>query len=123
MVGDLGELASQAVDSSHMFHEHQAPAFHEDPERHDIVEFSYAAGDAVLFSTRIVHSSGGNRSLTDRRVAYSVRFTGDDATLMLRQGVFQDPALLPDDDQAFEVGAPLTSRRYPLVYSAESGAG
>jgi len=120
MVTDLGDLATHAVDVRDLFHEHQAPPFHEDPEKHGVVEFSYEAGDAVLFSTRIVHSSGGNRSLTDRRVAYSARYVGDDARLMLRRGVFQDPALFPEDDQPFEVGAPLTSRRYPVVYESSA---
>lgn len=118
MVGDLGELASHAIDVRDLFHEHQAPPFHENPEQHGVIEFSYEAGDAVLFSTRIVHSSGGNRSLTDRRVAYSARYVGDDARLVLRRGVFQDPALLPEEDQPFEIGAPLRSRRYPVVYEA-----
>jgi len=49
-------------------------------------------------------------------VAYSARFIGDDARMTLRQGVFQDPALLPDEDEPFVVGAPMVSRRWPLVY-------
>ena len=99
----------------------QAPAFHEDPTGHDVVEFSYDAGDAVIFSTRVAHSSGGNRSADQRRLAYSVRFVGDDARMMLRQGVFQDPALLPDPDEHFAVGAPMVSRRWPRVYPVSSG--
>ena len=81
-----------------------------------MIEFGYEAGDAVLFHTRLVHSSGGNSSPDQRRVAYSMRYVGDDATLMLRRGIFQDPALLPDPDEPFAVGAPMDSRRWPLVH-------
>lgn len=116
MTGDLGELATQAIDVRDQFFDHQPPPFHDDPERHGVIEFSYEAGDAVMFNTRVVHSSGGNQSANQRRLAYSARFVGDDARLMLRQGVFQDPALLPEDDQPFELGAPLRSRRWPIVY-------
>ena len=41
---------------------------------------------------------------------------GDDARMMLRRGVFQDPALLPDADEPFAVGAPMRSRKWPLVH-------
>lgn len=122
MVGDLGDRAALAVDTRDEFFADQAPAFHEDPEVHGVTEFSYDAGDAVIFHTRTVHSSGGNNSVDQRRLAYSARFIGDDARMMLRQGVFQDPALLPDEDEAFEVGAPMRSRRWPRVYPITSGA-
>ncbi len=118
MEGDLGERAELAVDVRDQFFDHQPPAFHDDPVAHDVVEFSYNAGDAVIFNTRVVHSSGGNRSADQRRLAYSVRFIGDDARMMLREGVFQDPALLPDPDEHFAVGAPMVSRRWPRVYPA-----
>lgn len=114
--GDLGERGGLAIDASDQFLDIEPPAFHEDPERHGVVEFSYDPGDAVMFTTRVVHSSGGNRSPENRRLAYSARFFGPDARHTLRRGVFQDPALLPDADEPFEVGAPMRSRRWPLVY-------
>lgn len=122
MVGDLGPRAALAIDVRDQFFDDQAPAFHEDPELYGVTEFSYKAGDAVIFNTRTVHSSGGNKSPDQRRLAYSARFIGDDARMMLRQGVFQDPALLPDADEPFEVGAPMRSRRWPRVYPIASGA-
>jgi hypothetical protein len=76
----------------------------------------------LAVDVRTVHSSGGNNSADQRRLAYSVRFIGDDAPMMLRQCVFQDPALLPDADDPFEVGGPIQSRRWPRVYPITSGA-
>ena len=118
MVHDLGHRADLAIDASDQFVDHPAPAFHEDAEANGVLEFSYEPGDAVMFHSRIVHSSGGNNSPDRRRVAYSARYVGTDARLTLRKGVFQDPALLPDDDEAFAIGGPMHSRKWPLVYSA-----
>lgn len=114
--GELGSLADRAVDVSDQFLDHQPPPFHLDPEANGVIEYGYEAGDAVMFHSKLVHSSGGNRSSDARRVAYSIRYIGDDATMMLRRGVFQDPALLPAPDEHFEVGAPMVSRRWPVVH-------
>ncbi len=113
--GELGPLADLAVDVSDEFLDHPPPPYHLDPEASGVIEFGYEAGDAVMFHTKLVHSSGGNSSPDRRRVAYSIRYVGDDARMMLRRGVFQDPALLPDPDERFEVGAPMVSRRWPVV--------
>lgn len=110
------KVAELAVDARSQFRDESPPPYHEDPHGHGVVEFTYEPGDAVMFHSRVVHSSGGNSSPTDRRVAYSARFTGDDAVMMLRAGVFQDPALLPAADEPFAVGAPMISRRWPTVY-------
>ncbi|MGI9595516.1 MAG: phytanoyl-CoA dioxygenase family protein [Acidimicrobiales bacterium] len=113
---DLGPLADQAVDVRDQFLDSQPPPYHLDPAANGVIEFGYEPGDAVMFHTKLVHSSGGNSSPDARRVAYSIRSIGDDATMILRQGVFQDPALLPDPDEVFEVGAPMVSRRWPVVH-------
>ncbi len=112
----LAERIALAVDASTTFLDEPVPAFHENPDEHGVLQFSYEPGDAVMFHSRVVHSSGGNNSPDQQRVAYSTRFIGDDVRFMLRQGVFQDPALLPEDDEPFEVGAPLRSRRWPVVH-------
>ncbi len=116
LAGDVSRLAEHAVDVRDQFLDEPPPPYHEDPAANGVIEFEYAAGDAVMFHTKLVHSSGGNRSPDRRRVAYSIRYVGDDATMMLRQGVFQDPALLPDPDEDFSVGAPMVSRRWPVVH-------
>ncbi len=116
MQSDLGPLAELAVDARHQFVDEPPPPFHLDPEAGRLIEFGYEAGDAAMFHSKLVHSSGGNRSPDDRRVAYSIRYVGDDARMMLRQGVFQDPALLPEPDEGFEIGRPMVSRRWPVVH-------
>jgi hypothetical protein len=115
---DLGERGVFAVDASAEFRDVAPPAFHDDPEKHGVVEFSYEPGDAVMFHSKVVHSSGGNNSPDQQRIAYSCRFVGDNARLALRRGVFQDPALLPDEDETFDVGGPMQSRKWPLVFRA-----
>lgn len=113
---DLGSRGALAVDASDQFRDDTPPPFHEDPDAHGVLEFSYEPGDAVMFHSKVVHSSGGNNSPDLRRIAYSTRFIGEDVRLTLRRGVFQDPALLPAEDEAFEVGAPLQSRAWPTVF-------
>jgi len=112
----IAERVALAVDASTTFLDEPVPVFHENPDEHGVLQFSYEPGDAVMFHSRVVHSSGGNNSPDQKRVAYSARFIGDDVRFMLRKGVFQDPALLPEDDEPFEVGAPLRSRRWPVVH-------
>lgn len=119
---DLGDRGELAVDAADQFLDVEPPAFHEDPIANGVLEFSYEPGDAVMFHTKVVHSSGGNRSKTSRRLAYSARFFGQDARHTLRRGVFQDPALLPEDDEPFAVGGPMRSRRWPQVYPEPSAA-
>jgi hypothetical protein len=113
---DVGDRAALAVDVRDQFRDEPPPAFHEPDSPGEVVEYDFAAGDAVMFHTRAVHSSGGNHSPTDERIALSLRYMGDDARMMLRRGVFQDPALLPDADEPFAVGAPMRSRKWPLVH-------
>ncbi len=116
---DLGAFAEHAIDAASQFRSEEPPAFHEDPEGHGVLEFSYEPGDAVMFHSKVVHSSGGNNSPDLHRIAYSTRYIGDDARLTLRKGVFQDPALLPKADEPFAVGLPMTSRAWPQVFSFE----
>lgn len=113
---DLGTRGELAVAVPSQFLDTQPPAFHESAAEYGVLEFSYDPGDAVMFHSRIVHSSGGNRSTESRRLAYSVRFFGPDARHTLRRGVFQDPALLPEEDEPFVVGTPMQSRRWPRVF-------
>ena len=91
------------------------PQFEQHPDEYDIVSWDYEPGDAVIFSARVVHSSGGNRSTDQPRIAYSSRWFGDDALFAVRPG-YQDPTLFPDDDEHLTPGAPLRSRRFPLVH-------
>lgn len=64
----------------------EIPDFDADRAKNNIVSFDMKAGDALIFNTRIVHSSRGNASKTQRRLALSTRWLGDDATWKPRAG-------------------------------------
>ncbi len=89
------------------------PRFHEQRDKYPLVSWDIKAGDALLFNARIVHASGGNRSPSQRRIAYSTRWIGDDMVWRLKPG-FQDPALFPEEK--LQDGDRLIDRRFPLVW-------
>lgn len=93
------------------------PDFHTEPERYEILNWDYNAGDAVLFNARIMHSSGGNSSQDVNRIAYSTRWIGDDVRFAVKPG-WQDPLLFPDSDERTRDGDPLVSRKFPVAWSA-----
>ena len=79
---------------------------------YDIVSFDVEPGDALLFSAHILHGARGNQSPTDRRVAISLRFLGDDATwdprpgtdpIVTQEHVTVQPGELARDDEMFPV--------------------
>lgn len=94
------------------------PDFHLEPDKYEILAWDYRAGDAVLFNARIMHSSGGNSSTDVNRIAYSTRWVGDDACFQAKPG-WQDPLLLPFEDEDLKDGDPLVSRKFPLAWSAD----
>ena len=77
----------------------------------DIVSFDLNAGDALLYSARIIHGSGGNRSERRRR-AISIRMMGDD--VVWRRRTIGDPDVAHD----FVEGAPALGERHPVLWSA-----
>ena len=92
------------------------PAYHEARDRYDILTWDIAAGDALLFNARIMHSSRGNHSRTQRRIAYSTRWIGDDATFARKPG-FQDPVTCPEE--GFPVGEKMArSKKFPILWRA-----
>jgi len=93
------------------------PDFHTAPDRYEILSWDYNAGDAVLFNTRIMHSSGGNSSKDVNRIAYSTRWIGDDVRFAVKPG-WQDPLLFPDSDERTRDGDPLVSRKFPVAWTA-----
>lgn len=94
------------------------PRYEAERERWTIVSWDIKAGDALLFNGRIMHSSRGNHSKTQRRVAYSTRWIGEDMRFCRRPGGFLDPVTLPPE--GVEWGEPLSSSaRYPLLWRAE----
>ena len=67
-------------------------------------------GDAILFNFKIVHGASGNNS-KNRRRAFSVRFTGDDATYIKRKGEMSPP--FPNIN--FENGSILDCDTFPVL--------
>jgi ectoine hydroxylase-related dioxygenase (phytanoyl-CoA dioxygenase family) len=91
------------------------PSYEQERDRWRIVSWDIKAGDAILFNGRIMHSSRGNHSLTQRRVAYSTRWIGPDMVFRKRPG-FQDPVTLPPPGLLY--GEPLARNpRFPLLWS------
>ena len=98
----------------------KTPEYHLHRETYDIASWDIRVGDCLLFNTRIMHSSRGNHSKTQRRVAYSTRWIGDDAIFEPKRG-FQDPITYPED--GFPAGEKLSrSARFPLLWKSGGAA-
>ncbi len=81
----------------------------------DIVGFDVEPGDAIVFSSWILHGAPGN-SGDHRRVAISTRWLGDDAVWFPHPG--SDPTVT-QDDVAIEPGSyPADDARFPLAQPA-----
>lgn len=61
-----------------------------DPSQNQVLEWSMAPGDAVLFDFRTAHGARGNTGRTRRR-ALSLRWVGDDARFVDRPGRTSPP--------------------------------
>lgn len=91
------------------------PDFNTLRDQYEIISFDMKAGDALIFNTRIAHSSRGNSSKTIRRIALSTRWLGDDAIWDPRPGT--DP-IVTQEQVSIERGelAAHDERAFPLVY-------
>lgn len=87
-----------------------------DIERHesdyDIVYFDVEPGDVIVHDYRLVHGSRGNTTLDRPRRAISLRYAGDDATVLHRVSA---PEEFPFDPNLKD-GDPLYSETYPVVW-------
>lgn len=79
---------------------------------YDIVGFDVEPGDALFFSSWIIHGSPGNAG-DHRRVALSTRWLGDDAVWYPHPGC--DPIITDDDTIAVAGEYPADDDRFPLV--------
>ena len=77
--------------------------------------FDVEPGDALVFSSWIVHGSPGNAG-TKRRTALSTRWLGDDAVWAPHPGC--DPSVSQDDTTAIPGEYPADDNRFPLAWSA-----
>lgn len=78
----------------------------------DIVYYDVEPGDVIVHDYRLAHGARGNTSLDRPRRAVSLRFAGDDATVLHRASA---PAEFPTD-ASLQDGDALDSTTYPLVW-------
>ena len=77
-----------------------------------ILGWALEPGDCLAFHGLTVHGAPGNAS-TDRRRAFSARFTGDDARFVLRDGFMSPP---PPESGGPCVGASMDSDAFPVIW-------
>jgi ectoine hydroxylase-related dioxygenase (phytanoyl-CoA dioxygenase family) len=92
----------------------QPPDIEADRHAFDIVGFDVEPGDAIVFSSWILHGAPGNAG-RDRRVAISTRWLGDDATWSPHPGC--DPAVTQDDTIALPGTYPADDDRFPVGWA------
>lgn len=90
------------------------PDIEADRSNYDIVGFDVEPGDALVFSSWIVHGSPGNDG-ANRRVAMSTRWLGDDAIWAPHPG--SDPTIAQDDVTVQPGEYPADDRLMPCVWS------
>lgn len=109
---DFGEEAKKNYDTGTI------PEYDKLREQYSILSRNLKAGDAFLFNAKVMHSSAGNRSSTRGRVAYSVRYIGEDVTWCPRPA-FDQEALTPKG-RPLAVGEKFEGAEYPVIWQRDS---
>lgn len=107
---DMGEEVRKNYDKG------EIPKFHLLRDRYNILSNDLKAGDAYIFNSRVMHASGGNKSKDIQRVAYSIRYIGEDVVWHPRPA-FDQEALTPDD-VVLAPGDKFRGRMFPVVWPA-----
>lgn len=94
--------------------EQEMPDFDAQADEYEFLSFDLRAGDALLFSTAIVHGAGPNPSATRRRLAIATRWLGDDVIWDPRPGT--DPIVGQEDVSIAPGTPPLDDEHFPLVW-------
>jgi ectoine hydroxylase-related dioxygenase (phytanoyl-CoA dioxygenase family) len=94
----------------------QAPDIDKERHRHTVLSWDLAPGDLIAFHGLTLHGAPPNAT-TLRRRAFSARFTGEDATFVLRDGFMSPP---PPKDGGPKVGGPMDSEAFPVVWRASA---
>jgi len=89
------------------------PNIEENRNKYQILSWKLNLGDAVAFNFATIHSAPENKS-TNRRRAFSVRFTGDDSTYIKRMGEMSPP--FPELN--LKNGDSLDCDTFPLLISS-----
>lgn len=82
---------------------------------YDIVGFTVEPGDALVFSAWTLHGAPGNAA-DSRRVAFSTRWLGDDATWSPHPGC--DPTITQNDVSVDPGEYPADDDRFPICWTA-----
>ncbi len=96
----------------------RCPMFHEefDNPNYRFLSWDMKAGDCLVHHPMAVHGSGKNASLTDRRIAISVRYFGGDVTWHGQRTQFQVPGAT---DELFSKGTmPVNDGFFPIVWQS-----
>jgi ectoine hydroxylase-related dioxygenase (phytanoyl-CoA dioxygenase family) len=91
------------------------PKYDQEREKHKFLCHDLKAGDAYLFNAKTMHSSAGNRSQTQERIAYAIRYIGDDVVWHPRPA-FDQEALTPQGEP-LAVGDKFEGEEFPLIWS------
>ncbi len=89
------------------------PNIEKNRNNYKIKNWKLSPGDVVVFSFSTVHGAPENKS-KNRRRAFSVRFTGDDATYIKRKGEMSPPF----PRLKLKNGDPLDSSTFPVLISS-----
>ena len=94
----------------------ELPDIDAEPDRYELLGWDMQPGDCLVFQAMIVHGSGGNLSVTERRRAWSTRWTGDDARYDRRSGEIA----IPTFDPGLADGVEMDCEAFPVVWRRDS---
>ena len=86
------------------------PNIENNKQKYNIYSWSLNPGDVIAFNFATVHGAPENKS-KNRRRAFSIRFTGDDATYIKRKGEMSPPF----PEVKLKNGDPLDCDTFPLI--------
>ena len=89
------------------------PNIEKNRNKYDIKSWKMNIGDAIVFNFSTVHGAPENKS-KNRRRAFSIRFTGDDATYIKRKGEMSPPF----PNVKLKNGQVLDSKTFPVLISS-----
>jgi len=89
------------------------PNIERNRKKYNIKSWKMNIGDVVVFNFSTVHGAPENKS-KNRRRAFSVRFTGDDATYIKRKGEMSPPF----PNIKLKNGQTLDSKTFPILISS-----
>ena len=89
------------------------PNIEKNRNNYNIKSWKMNIGDAIAFNFSTVHGAPENKSKNKRR-AFSIRFTGDDATYIKRKGEMSPPF----PRLKLKDGQPLDSKTFPVLISS-----